>query len=59
MVIYRSPPLAQGWAFQYTIDARHEKTDYKIALCCLQRLYSVVVVIPKEGLAGPQPTNPS
>ena len=37
--------------------------DYKILLYCLHRLYSVVGVIPKEGLAeglvGPQPANPS
>ena len=26
---------------------------------CLHTLYSVVGVIPKEGLAGPQPANPS
>ncbi len=31
----------------YTIGVRIE--------CCLQRLYSVVGVIPKEGLAGPRP----
>ena len=31
-------------------------TDYKIVLCCLHRLYSVVGVIPKEGLAGPMTT---
>ncbi len=30
-------------------------TDYKIVLCCFHRLYSVVGVIPKEGLAGPCP----
>ena len=29
--------------------------DHKILLSCLQRLYSVVSVIPKEGLAGPRP----
>ena len=34
-------------------------TDYKILLYCLQRLYFVVGVICKEGLVGPQPTNPS
>ncbi len=34
-------------------------TDYKILFCSLHRLNSVVDVIPKEGLAGPQPTNPS
>ena len=28
-------------------------TDFKIVLCCLHRLYSVVGVIPKDGLAGP------
>ena len=49
-------------------DARHEKTDlkvfvvvisffgydteYKILLYCLHKLYLVVGVIPKEGLAG-------
>ncbi len=27
-------------------------TDYKIVLCCLHRLYSVVGVIPKEGYWG-------
>ena len=31
-------------------------TDSKIVLCCLHRLYSVVGVIPKEGLAGPRPS---
>ncbi len=34
-------------------------TDYKILLCQLHRLYSVVGVVPKEILAGLQPANPS
>ena len=28
-------------------------TDYTIVLCCFHRLHSVVLAIPKEGLAGP------
>ncbi len=32
-------------------------TNYKILLYCLHRFYSVVGVIPKEGLVGPHPTN--
>ncbi len=28
-------------------------TDYKIVLCCIHRLYSVVVVLQNEGLVGP------
>ncbi len=28
-------------------------TDCKIALCCLYRLYYVIGVIPREGLARP------
>ncbi len=34
-------------------------TDYKTLLYCLHRWYSVVGVIPKEELVGPQPANPS
>ncbi len=40
------PILERG---PFDIDARHEKTDLKV----------VVVVIPKEGLAGWGPANPS
>ncbi len=31
-------------------------TDCKIVLCCFHKSYSVVSVIPKEGLVGPHPS---
>ncbi len=53
----------RSWSFSYpTKDWRGVggqsffgyDTDYEIELCCLRRLYSVVGVIPTEGLAGPR-----
>ncbi len=34
-------------------------TDYRIVLCCLHRIYFIVSVIPKEGLAVLVPALPA
>ncbi len=44
----KSAHQPQNW-YEITHDARHEKTDLKI----------FVLIIPKEGLAGWGPANPS
>ncbi len=50
-LLWKHPSLGMTPTTNYTFFGYD--TDYTIVLCCFHRLHSVVLAIPKEGLAGP------